>query len=79
MEPMVSRASSGDTSAAIVASPQNLYGQHPAGCTHALEVMSAVVPQAKVQLLSCDGLLERRIVAVEQAPDCRPDEVGAIR
>jgi hypothetical protein len=41
--------------------------------------MSAVVPQSKVQVLSSDGLLERRIVAVEQVPDCRPDEVGAIR
>ena len=58
---------------------ENLYGQHLARSTHALEVIPAVVPQAKVQLLSCDGLLQRQIVAVEQAPNCRPDCVGAIR
>ena len=48
------------------------------GRTDRLEIQAAVLPQAKIELASRDGLLHRIGVTIELRADRRSDEVGPV-
>ncbi len=78
MEAMVSRASSAETSGAMTASPSTwMWSVSPAART-ASRSCRLYLPQAEVELVPGNDLLDRVVVAVELIADRRPDEIGAV-
>src|SRR5215211_1695217 len=52
--------------------------KHLTGRLHGLQIPSAVLTQAEVELLPCDGLLDGVVVSIELVPDGCPNEVRSI-
>ena len=78
-EAIVARASSGVTSAAIVARPNTLISSISPARRAASRSCRAIVPQTEIQALSGRGLFDDLGMAFELVADCGSNEVGSVR
>ena len=77
-EAMVARASSGVTSAAIVARPNTLISSIVPGATRFLKILAAIIPQTKIQTFSGGGLFDDLGMAFELVSNCRANEISPV-